>query len=106
MYVTPMTILFSFELYTFVLYIHFQSFLLIYLVSSAKNRSSHSRTSNRSPRQETCDNEVNNAVIIDIQLSNAPIFRVAEMQGIYTYLVPLLRSDKYYPQFLFFSFNM
>ncbi|WJX83023.1 DNA helicase [Trifolium repens] len=48
-------------------------------LSSGRKRSSHRRTSNSLAGQEMCDNEVNNAVIIDMQLSNCRSFRVAEM---------------------------
>ncbi|KAK2411760.1 hypothetical protein QL285_047013 [Trifolium repens] len=48
-------------------------------LSSSRRRSSHSRTSDSSAQQEMFDNEVNDAIIIDIQISNCRHFQVAEM---------------------------
>jgi hypothetical protein len=48
-----------------------------------------------------CDDEVNNAVVIDMQLFNCRSFRVAEMLGIFNYSVPLIYYGEYYLYILF-----
>jgi hypothetical protein len=47
------------------------------------------------------DNEVNDAIIIDIQISNCRHFQVAEMLGIFIFCIPLFCLDKCYPYILF-----
>jgi hypothetical protein len=58
-------------------------FVFVSLVLSTKKRSSHSKIGNQTSGQETCDNEVDNSIVIDIQLSNN-IYGIAEVQGIYS----------------------